>query len=99
LSAEKITETLTARKGNYDPEILVAVLADNDAPAASAPEFTAAREIALKDLLPGMVLAADVLTKTEMLIVKSKTKISPILLQRLHNFAQLTGIKEPVLVQ
>lgn len=99
IARARAIESMQKRVGAYDPAVLAAVSAHFDifidAPAGAAPT----REVSLRDLRSGMVLVADLLTKDNMLIVRAGTQITPMLLERLHNFAQIAGVQEPVVVQ
>ncbi len=82
------------RAGFYDPQLLDAVVA---VLGAGAPKPTAS--IAFKDLKPGHVLISDVTTKEGLLIIAAGNRISPGLLERLRNFAALSGVREPIYVE
>jgi len=56
------------------------------------------REILMKDMKVGMVLAEDIKTPKGILIVPRGNEISPVLIRRLRNFAYTTGIHEPIIV-
>jgi hypothetical protein len=87
--------------GKYDPKVLEAVAVGFDVYLAdqAAPDATAGVSIAFKDLQVGAVLKADLLTSEGTLIVAAGTEISAMLLEKLRNFAQLSGIKEPILIE
>lgn len=87
--------------GRYDPKVLEAVAVGFDVYLADQATGDAAAgvSIAFKDLQIGAVLKADLLTSEGTLIVAAGTEISPMLLEKLRNFAQLTGIKEPILIE
>ncbi len=82
------------RGGWYDPQLLDAVAA---VLGAGAPKPTAS--IAFKDLKPGQVLVADIITKEGLLILAAGNRITPSLLERLRNFAALSGVREPIYVE
>lgn len=46
----------------------------------------------------GFDLVHDLLTRDGTLIAPAETEVSQILLEKLYNFAQLSGIKEPIQV-
>jgi response regulator RpfG family c-di-GMP phosphodiesterase len=87
--------------GKYDPKVLEAVAVGFDVYLAdqAAPDATAGVSIAFKDLQVGAVLKADLLTSEGTLMVAAGTEISAMLLEKLRNFAQLSGIKEPILIE
>ncbi|HTI72051.1 MAG TPA: HD domain-containing phosphohydrolase [Candidatus Limnocylindria bacterium] len=99
LPEHEIKLAMNSRNGWYDPRILEAALSDPENSAFPAPFFGTIRHLKLSEILTGMVLAEDVRTSNDMLIVKAKTQISSVLLQRLHNFAKISGIKEPLVVE
>lgn len=85
---------LRERSGHYDPDLLEAVAA-----ALGAGRPHAVRAIPFSELKPGFVLASDILTKQNLLIVAAGNRISPMLLERLRNFAALAGVREPIHVE
>ena len=99
LPEDEIQATMKGREGWYDPLVLRAALADPENSCFPAPFFGTVRHLSLREVLPGMVLAEDVLTSNGMLIVKAKTQVTAVLLQRLHNFATVSGVKEPLAVE
>ena len=95
----KTMEIMKQRIGWYDPEILGAVAGTSPVSGAMLTPASPGRLVTLQELQLGMVLAEDIRTNYDMLIVKAHTKINAILLQRLHNFAQLGGLREPIRVE
>lgn len=85
---------LRERSGHYDPDLLEAVAA-----ALGAGRPHTVRAIPFSELKPGLVLASDILTKQNLLIVAAGNRISPMLLERLRNFAALAGVREPIHVE
>lgn len=87
------------RQGSYDPKVLDAVAAEMDVylPAEGSLD-TGVKMIGFNDLHVGLTLRAELLTKDGTLICPADTKVSPTLLAKLRNFAQLSGIKEPICV-
>jgi hypothetical protein len=53
----------------------------------------------VKDLTVGMVLHSDVLTKDGTMVLSSGHQISEMSLEKIQNFEQLSGIKEPIFVE
>lgn len=53
----------------------------------------------LSDLRPGMVLYSDIHTRDGALVLSAGHQISEISLEKIQNFEQLSGIKEPVFVE
>jgi len=88
------------RTGLYDPRVLDAAFACFD---IYLPQATSAKSsghsVGFKDLQTGHVLISNIETCDGMMIVTAGNKISPLLLQKLKNFAAISGIKEPIYVE
>jgi response regulator RpfG family c-di-GMP phosphodiesterase len=84
---------LTERTGWYDPAV-VAALETIVGIEARYEE----RVVRLKDLMDEMILAEDVLIRDGRLLVARGYKVNRTLRERLKNFAEKTGIKEPIKV-
>ncbi len=92
----KAIAQMLMRAGWYDPKVMEAIrvtLLDNETPPDDG-----RRAIKLRELRAGNILAAAIETGEGMVIVGAGTEISPVLLEKLHNFAQLSGIREPIYV-
>src|SRR5882672_9179369 len=86
--------------GRYDPKVLEAIAAAFDVFLAAKPADEAlTKEIAFKELRVGQVLKANVMTRDGMLIITAGTEVSQVVMEKLHNFAELSGIKEPIYVE
>lgn len=85
---------LRERTGWYDPDLLAGAAAVLGG-VANRPVAT----IAFKDLKPGQVLVSDVTTHDGLLILAAGNRVSPGLLERLRNFAALSGVREPLYVE
>jgi response regulator RpfG family c-di-GMP phosphodiesterase len=83
--------TLQERKGAYDPELLAAL-------AEEVRERTAREilDLPLAEVKPGMVLAADVWTRTGVLLVARGYTVSQGMMMRLQGMA--SAVKEPIRV-
>jgi hypothetical protein len=57
------------------------------------------RPRSLEELTVGQVLASDVETEEGLLVLKSGTELTPVVLQRLRNFAAINPIKQPIYVR
>ena len=57
------------------------------------------KEVVVKDLRPGMVLTSDIYTNDGILIVPTGTKISLIILKKLHNLSEMSGIKGQIFIE
>lgn len=79
--------------GRYDFKILQAVAASFDHCLELAEE---SKLLAFGELRVGHVLQSDLTTANGALIVPAGTQVSPMLLEKLRNFAELNDLKEPV---
>jgi len=88
------------RTGLYDPRVLAAAFAclDIHLPQATPAKWSG-HSVAFKDLQTGHVLISNIETSDGMTIVTAGNQISPLLLQKLKNFAAISGIKEPIYVE
>lgn len=88
------------RTGWYDPRVLQSAAACFDVYLQKAGTTQPLiRSCSLDDLITGQVLASDVETEEGILVLKSGTELTPIVLQRLRNFAQINRIRQPLYVQ
>ena len=90
---------LRQHRSHYDPEVLAAAVHCFGGAANAGEEGTENRAVLLAELTVGQVLAADVETVDGMLIVPAGQAVTGTLLGRLQNFATLSGIRQPILVQ
>jgi HD-GYP domain-containing protein (c-di-GMP phosphodiesterase class II) len=97
----KALDQLRQQPGHYDLKVLDAVARCFHLTPGSQPEAAAKSPVALDfpDLRPGHVLSANIVTKQDILIVGAGTKITPLILERLRNFASLSGLKLPIYVE
>jgi len=99
VSKTKALENMTRFPGRYDPRVLAAVTAVFDIRAEeAAPVQTQTRSVRIKELRIGNTLADAARTRDGMLIVPAGAQISPMLMERLRNFAQLSNLEEPMVV-
>jgi response regulator RpfG family c-di-GMP phosphodiesterase len=87
-------ETLRARKGVYDPELLVAfgtMLGQQQQQAVH-------RELKLALIRPGMVFMEDVRTSSGSLLIARGHEVTASLIERIRNFSRNDGIAEPLRV-
>jgi hypothetical protein len=91
-------QELQAAEGRYDPRVIEAVAACFDIflESQNAGQSTG---IPFSSLTVGDVLSADLRTLEGTLLVTKGNKISQLLIEKLRNFAELSGIQEPVYVQ
>jgi response regulator RpfG family c-di-GMP phosphodiesterase len=97
IARARAIQMMQNRPGIYDPAVLAAVSAHFDIfiDPPSGGE-TVRRQIPLKELRAGMLLMGDLRTVDDMLIVRAGTQITPMLMERLQNFAQIGGLQESV---
>lgn len=81
--------------GRYDPEVLGHLEAATA--GAGDPVATTGRLLDLEDLRPGMVLAADLLTRDGRMLLAAGTRLSGFHLERLRTMKELDLIEGPVL--
>ena len=65
----------------------------------TAADAVNSKEVVVKELRPGMVLTSDIYTNDGVLIVPTGTKLSLIILKKLYNFSEMSGIKEPIFIE
>jgi len=99
VSREEAFRRLQLRAGCYDPKVLESVFVSFDVyfPAAAAPESST--PVMARNLAVGQILSADVETQAGLMLVKRGTEISPLLLEKLQNFAASGDLREPVMIQ
>lgn len=88
-------EQLKLRNGWYDPKVLQA-LSDLYGQPGSAQMPEVPREVAIRDLQPGMVLTEDVKTRMGMLVACKGTRLLHSHVEKFQNFATLIGLQEPI---
>lgn len=95
VSQKRAFEQMRQNRRMYDMAILESVA------GALLPEDASSSGGALRlaELRPGHDLAADVETEDGRMIVAAGTVISQMMVERLANFAELGGVKEPVFVK
>jgi len=100
LSRAKAIGRMHDREGWYDPAILSTACSRLQASPVEAPQAPAGNlAISARELRISHVLAADLFTTDGTLIVCAGTEISQMILHKIHNFRELTGLKEPILIQ
>ena len=92
-------EVLRSHAGQHDPEVLDAALRCFD-PTAHPSEETEnpPLPVTFKQLQVGWILAANVETPDGSLIVCAGNEVTPMLMERLRNFASTFGLSEPLYV-
>ncbi len=104
LEAQKMTKDaalalMQQRKGWYDPRVLDATFACFDIYLADSSVKSQGQAVAVKDLQIGQVVLADILNESGKILVMARSRLTPILLMRLANFARLSPIKEPIYIE
>jgi response regulator RpfG family c-di-GMP phosphodiesterase len=93
-------DEMRQRKDCYDPRMLDAVGdAFRQTPEQVNTPGETHRAVTFTNLRIGHVLVSDLETKDGVLIIAAGNRITPPLMQRLRNFAALSGIKEPIHVE
>jgi response regulator RpfG family c-di-GMP phosphodiesterase len=92
--AQEALNILRARSGWYDQPILKAMTQLCRVEATGAQM----KEVALRDLRPGMEFAEDVKTTRGLLLIARGQKVTPGLIERISNFSPTLSVKQPVLV-
>ena len=100
LARPKALAEMQARSGIYDPRVLESVSVCFDVAFTGRTEPAGAvLEIPLKDLRVRHLLLEKIETLDGVMIVGSGTLVTPMLLEKLRNFAAINGIREPIRVQ
>ena len=82
----------------YDPAVLTAL--DAQLLDEAAEYSMRAMTIRLADLRIGMEILEDIITTDDLLVVVGAgTQITGSMLERLHNFARIKGIREPIVIK
>ena len=93
-SKAKAFESIRKNSGAYDPKLLEEV---QKAVLQSGPKK--GRKVPLKDLAVGQVLVEPIESMDGTLILNAGNTISPWMLKKLHNFVEMSPIKEPIYVE
>lgn len=81
----------------YDPDVLRKLdifVADPD-----AHKLVEVEERYVEDLIPGMVLANDALSDEKVTLIARGTALTPVLVERLRNFAELGRVIQPICIR
>jgi response regulator RpfG family c-di-GMP phosphodiesterase len=98
-SKSNVLESMTRFPGRYDPRVAEAVAAVfDDCVVRTIPVEAQGRPVGIKNLRVGCTLAAGVCTRNGAMIVPAGACISPMLMEKLRNFAELGDLVEPMLV-
>lgn len=92
-SKGKALNEMQKSSGMYDPKVLEQVrTAFSQGPRKG-------KAVALKDLYVGQTLVEPIETTEGTLVLNAGNRITPWMLQKLNNFVQVSGIKEPIYVE
>ncbi len=101
LSAQSAFQEMKCRIGYYDPKIFdaaaVSILGSEGVNMKTAEAKMVF--VSVRDLYPGLVLCEQIETVTGLKLVSAGTKITEPMLEKVRNFAELTGVKEPLAVE
>jgi response regulator RpfG family c-di-GMP phosphodiesterase len=98
-SKARALENMARFPGRYDPRVLEAVAAVFDIILEqAAPAEAPSCPVGIKELRLGWTLAVAARTRDGMLIAPAGAQISPMLMEKLRNFAELRDLEEPMLV-
>ncbi len=96
---ERALEEMRLRAGWYDPRVLDSIARHFDVFVEGAVAANYERvATTLAALKVDQMLACDAVTSDGLLIARSGTLISPLLMERLLNFRQVSGVREPLYV-
>jgi len=90
-------EQMKLHRSWYDPQVLHA-LEELYGHPGQAPDPEVPRAVSVKNLEIGTILAADVKTKTGLLVASEGTRLLGSHVEKLQNFARITGLVEPLYV-
>jgi response regulator RpfG family c-di-GMP phosphodiesterase len=93
-------EAMKHRAGVYDPQLLQKCFACFEGFLVNA--ISAEREVRtmpIAELQPGHVLVSDIRTLTGVLLVSQGNRLTETMINRLKNYAEFDGVKEPIFVQ
>ncbi len=94
IPASRALDEMAARVGTYDPDVL-----DAFASLKGATQRAVVRKIPFKNLEAGMVLAADVVTQTGLLLMARGQEVTAGVIARLNNMAGAMSVAEPIKVR
>jgi response regulator RpfG family c-di-GMP phosphodiesterase len=95
----KALDEMQSRFGWYDPLLLDAVRAYYGIASATRDNMRSSISIGISDLAAGMVLRSNIETKEGTLILSTGHHITEMTLEKIKNFARVSGIREPIFVE
>ena len=90
---------LQDRRGWYDPRVLDATFACFNVALPDSSAKKQGQAIAAKDLRAGQVVLTDIQTETGKTLVLARSRLTPVLLLRVANFAHFSPIQEPIFIE
>ncbi len=99
MSRNTALELMQQRTGWYDPRVLDATFACFDVYLPDSSAKCQGQAVTVKELRAGHVVLTDVVTESGKTVVLARSRITPVLLARLNNFAKISPIRGPILVE
>lgn len=94
----KALDAMKQLTGIYDAKVLTAVGNVLELTTADKPKVQ--RAVQFSELRPGQMLISEIRTATDnVMVVGAGTRLTPVIIERLRNFAALSGIKEPIHIE
>jgi hypothetical protein len=93
----KALHLMRLREGWYDPEVLDTIISCLP-PPTTVPAERPRRPTPVSELQIGQLLLSDLYTADGLLLLSAGHRISETALARIRNIAQISGIREPILV-
>ena len=97
LTTEKAVMKLREDPRAYDAEVIRRL--DLFVEDPDAHKLVEVEERYVEDLIPGMVLATDVLSDEKVSLIAKGTALTPVLVERLRNFAELGRVIQPICIR
>lgn len=97
LTTEKAVMKIREDPRAYDPEVIRRLDVFVDDPDAH--KLIEVEERYVEDLIPGMVLATDALSDEKVTLIAKGTALTPVLVERLRNFAELGRVIQPICIR
>ncbi len=99
-SRHEALAVLRRQPNSYNPHLLVALIGEiEDSPEFESEIAQGPLELMVADLKTGMVIEQDVWSKNGILLVHKGQEVTLPVFMRLRNFAQGTGVEEPISVR
>jgi response regulator RpfG family c-di-GMP phosphodiesterase len=83
----------------YDPRVLDATFACFDIYLPDISAKSQGQPVAVKDLRAGQIVLADIVAENGKTLVMARSRITPVLLVRLANWAKFSPIQEPIYIE